>query len=172
MDRKTLMELTTIANTICEKCPGSVLKETDHKDIHEITVAAQFFYEVMKALHGDEEFGFDMLTDVVGIDRTPRTPRFDVLYLLLSSKNFTRLVVRVETDEGQDVPSVSNIWHSANWAEREVFDLLGISFSNHPDLRRILTWENFEGHPLRKDFPLEGKDFDKPFDPKTVKDYC
>ena len=113
-----------------------------------------------------------MLTDVVGIDRTPRAPRFDLLYLLLSSKNFTRLSVRLETDEGQDVPSVSSIWHSANWAEREVFDLLGISFSNHPDLRRILTWENFEGHPLRKDFPLEGKDFDKPFDTKTIKDYC
>ena len=99
------MELNTIVNTICEKCPGSILKETDHHDIHEITVAAQSFYEVMKTLHGDKEFGFDMLTDVVGIDRTPRAPRFDVLYLLLSSKNFTRLSVRLETDEGQDVPS-------------------------------------------------------------------
>ena len=166
------MELSTIVNTICEKCPGSILKETDHNDIHEITVAAQSFYEVMKTLQGDAEFGFDMLTDVVGIDRTPRSPRFDLLYLLLSSKNFTRLSVRLETEEGQDVPSVSSIWHSANWGEREVFDLLGISFSNHPDLRRILTWENFEGHPLRKDFPLEGKDFDKPFDPRTIKDYC
>jgi NADH-quinone oxidoreductase subunit C len=166
------MELSTIINTVREKCPGSILKETDHNDIHEITVAVQSFYEVMKTLQGDDDFGFDMLTDIVGIDRTPRAPRFDVLYLLLSSKNFTRLSVRLETEEGQDVPSVSSIWHSANWAEREVFDLLGINFSNHPDLRRILTWENFEGHPLRKDFPLEGKDFDKPFDTKTIKDYC
>jgi NADH-quinone oxidoreductase subunit C len=166
------MELNTIVTKISEKCPGSILKEVDHHDIHEITVAAQSFYEVMKILHGDEEFGFDMLTDVVGIDRTPRTPRFDLLYLLLSSKNFTRLSVRLETDEEQDVPSVSGIWHSANWAEREVFDLLGINFSNHPNLKRILTWENFEGHPLRKDYPLEGKDFDKPFDTETIKDYC
>jgi NADH-quinone oxidoreductase subunit C len=157
---------------ICEKCPGSILKETDHHGIQEITVAAQSFYEVMKTLHGDEKFGFDMLTDVVGIDRTPRGPRFDLLYLLLSSKDFTRLIIRLETDEWQDVPSVSSIWHSANWGEREVFDLFGINFSNHPDLRRILTWENFEGHPLRKDFPLEGKDFNKPFDPTTIKDYC
>ncbi len=159
------MELKKIINTICEKYPGSILKETDRQDIQEITVAEQSFYEVMKTLQGDEDCGFDMLTDVVGIDRMPRAPRFDLLYLLLSSKDFTRLIIRLETDEGQEVPSVSNIWHSANWGEREVFDLLGISFSNHPDLRRILTWENFEGHPLRKDFPLEGKDFNKPFDP-------
>ncbi|MGO8945950.1 MAG: complex I 30 kDa subunit family protein [Syntrophobacteraceae bacterium] len=166
------MELKKIINTICEKYPGSILKETDHQDIREITVAERSFYEVMKTLQGDEDCGFDMLTDVVGIDRMPRTPRFDLLYLLLSSKDFTRLIIRLETDEGQEVPSVSNIWHSSNWGEREVFDLLGISFSNHPDLRRILTWENFEGHPLRKDFPLEGKDFNKPFDPKTIKDWC
>jgi NADH-quinone oxidoreductase subunit C len=166
------MEINTIVNTIGEKCPGSITGEADHHGIHEITVAAQSFYEVMKTLHGDERFGFDMLTDIVGIDRTPRAPRFDLLYLLLSSKDFTRLIIRVETDEEQDVPSVSSIWHSANWGEREVFDLLGISFSNHPNLRRILTWENFEGHPLRKDFPLLGKDFDKPFDPTTIEDYC
>src|SRR5208283_5511486 len=99
------MELNTIVNTICEKCPGSILEETDRHGIHEITVAAQSFYEVMKTLHGDERFGFDMLTDVVGIDRTPRAPRFDVLYPLLSSKDFTRLIIRVETDDGQQVPS-------------------------------------------------------------------
>ncbi len=165
------MELNAIVNTISEKCPGSILNRTEHHGIHEITVAAQSFHEVMKTLHGDE-LGFDMLTDVVGIDRMPRAPRFDLLYLLLSSKDFTRLIIRLETDEGQDVPSVSGIWHSANWGEREVFDLLGINFSNHPDLRRILTWENFDGHPLRKDFPLEGKDFSKPFDPTTIKDSC
>jgi NADH-quinone oxidoreductase subunit C len=165
------MELNSIVNTISEKCPGSILKQTEHHGNHEITVAAQSFYQVMETLHGDK-IGFDMLTDVVGIDRVPRAPRFDLLYLLLSSKDFTRLIIRLETDEGQDVPSVSSIWHSANWGEREVFDLLGIKFSNHPDLRRILTWEGFEGHPLRKDFPLEGKDFDKPFDPTTIKDYC
>ena len=113
-----------------------------------------------------------MLTDIVGIDRTPRAPRFDVLYLLLSSRDFTRLIIRAGNRRWAGSPQREHIWHSANWGEREVFDLLGISFSNHPDLRRILTWEDFEGHPLRKDFPLEGKDFDKPFDPATIKDYC
>ncbi|SPF46350.1 NADH-quinone oxidoreductase subunit C [Syntrophobacter sp. SbD1] len=165
------MELNAIVNAISEKCPGSILKQTENHGINEITVSAQCFYEVMQTLQGDG-CGFDMLTDVVGIDRMPRAPRFDLLYVLLSMKDFSRLIVRLEAGEGQEVPSVSSIWHSANWGEREVFDLMGINFSNHPDLRRILTWENFDGHPLRKDFPLEGKDFDKPFDTKTVKDYC
>ena len=166
------MDFNTIVDSISEKCPGSVLKQTDHQDVHEITIAAESFYEVMKTLQGDSKFAFDMLTDIVGIDRTPREPRFDVLYLLMSSRDFTRLVVRIETGDGQAVPSVSDIWRSANWGEREVFDLMGVNFSNHPDLRRILTWENFEGHPLRKDYPLEGKDFDTPFDTTTVEDYC
>jgi NADH-quinone oxidoreductase subunit C len=166
------MDFNTIVGAISEKCPGSVLKQTDHQDAHEITIAAESFYEVMKILQGYEMCAFDLLTDIVSIDRLPRTPRFDLLYILLSSKDFTRLIVRLEVDDGQDVPSVTSIWHSANWGEREVFDLMGIKFSNHPDLRRILTWENFEGHPLRKDFPLLGKDFEKPFDPTIVEDYC
>ncbi len=166
------MEPNSRIDAISKKFPGSVLQQTEHHGIQEITVAAESFYELMKTLQGDEQFAFDMLTDIVGIDRMPREPRFDVLYLLLSSKDFTRLVVRLEAGDGQAVPSVSGIWRSANWGEREVFDLMGVEFSDHPDLRRILTWENFDGHPLRKDFPLEGKDFDKPFDPTTVKDYC
>ena len=166
------MELNAIVDTISEECPGAVLEQTESHGNLEIKVNVESFYEVMKLLQGNEKCPFDMLTDVVGIDLLPRSPRFDLLYILLSSKDFTRLVVRLEVEDGQDVPSVTSIWRSANWGEREVFDLMGIKFSNHPDLRRILTWENFEGHPLRKDFPLLGKDFDKPFDPTIIQDYC
>ncbi len=162
----------TIINAISEKHPDAITKQCDAQGICEITIAADAFLEVMKFLHENKPFPFDMLTDILSIDRMPRTPRFDVVYLLLSTKNFTRIIVRTEIGEGQEIPSVSRIWHSADWAEREVFDLMGILFSNHPGLRRILTWENFEGHPLRKDFPLEGKDFDKPFDTTTIQDYC
>lgn len=162
------MEIGKTVSALSEKCPDSILKRAEHHGTTEITVSAESFHKVMETLH---DLGFDMLTDVVGIDCMPRAMRFDVIYLLLSTGDFSRLAVRLEAAEGQDVPSVSNIWHSADWGEREVFDLLGIGFSGHPDLRRILTWENFEGHPLRKDFPLEGKDFDKPFDPDTLKDY-
>lgn len=163
------MEIEKALSALSKTCPGSILTRADRQGTAEITVAAKSFKEVMEALRG---LGFDMLTDVVGIDRMPRTPRFDVVYLLMAMGDFSRLAVKLEAAEGQDVPSVSGIWHSADWGEREVFDLLGIGFSGHPDLKRILMWEGFEGHPLRKDFPLEGEDFDKPFDPETVKDYC
>lgn len=166
------MELKTIVDKISAKCPGSIVKQGDRHGTAEITVSAEAFFEVMKTLQGESDLSFDMLIDVVGIDWMPRAPRFDLVYVLLSTRDFTRLIVRMEVGDGQDVPSVTGIWQSANWAEREVFDLLGINFTDHPDLRRILTWENFEGHPLRKDFPLEGKDFDKPFDVTTIKDYC
>lgn len=162
----------TVINAISQKYPHAIIKQGDAQGIFEITLAADAFLEVMKLLHEHKPFPFDMLTDILGIDLTPRTPRFDLVYLLLSTQNFTRLIVRMEIDEDQEVPSVSSIWHSADWAEREVFDMMGIPFSNHPNLHRILMWENFEGHPLRKDFPLEGKDFDKPFDPTTIQDYC
>ena len=162
------MDIKKAVDALSRQCPDCVQNLADHNGTCEITVAAQSFHKVMETLH---ELGFDMLTDVVGIYRMPRAVRFDVIYLLLSTRDFSRLAVRVEAAEGEDVPSVSGIWHSANWGEREVFDLLGISFSGHPDLRRILMWENFEGHPLRKDFPLEGQDFDKPFDTETIKDY-
>lgn len=163
------MEIEKALSALSKTCPDSILTLADRQGTAEITVAAKSFKEVMEALRG---LGFDMLTDVVGIDRMPRTPRFDVVYLLMAMGDFSRLAVKLEAAEGQDVPSVSGIWHSADWGEREVFDLLGIGFSGHPDLKRILMWEGFEGHPLRKDFPLEGEDFDKPFDPGTVKDYC
>jgi NADH-quinone oxidoreductase subunit C len=166
------MEFKTIVDTIGRKHPGAILKQTDIYGTHEITVALDSIFEVMKTLREEKTLGFDMLTDIVGIDRMPRSPRFDLVYVLLSTKDFTRLIVRTETDEAKEVPSMTGIWHSADWAEREVFDLMGVRFSNHPDLRRILTWENFDGHPLRKDFPLEGKDFDKPFDTTTIQDYC
>ena len=166
------MELKTIVDTLCAKCPNSIVKQGDRHGTGEITVTAESFLEVMKTLKGDSNLSFDMLIDIVGIDRMPRTPRFEAVYVLLSTRDFTRLLVRLDVGEDQDVPSVTGIWQSADWAEREVFDLVGIRFSGHPDLRRILTWENFEGHPLRKDFPLEGKDFDKPFDTTTISDYC
>lgn len=163
------MEIEKALSALSKKCPDSILERADRHGTAEITVSGKSFQEVMETLR---ELGFDMLTDVVGIDRMPRMPRFDVVYLLMAMEDFSRLAVKLQTAEGDEVPSVSGIWHSANWGEREVFDLLGISFSGHPDLRRILMWEGFEGHPLRKDFPLEGKDFDTPFDPETVKDYC
>ena len=99
---------------------------------------------------------FAELMDVCGVDWPEREKRFDVVYNLLSLQNNQRIRVKVATDEATPVPSAAVVYSSATWFERETYDLYGIWFSDHPDLRRILTDYGFEGHPLRKDFPLTG----------------
>jgi NADH-quinone oxidoreductase subunit C len=165
------MSYTNVIQTIHKKFPEAVIREGQSFGQKEIILMQSEFLKTMRFLQNNSDLPFDLLIDILSIDRTPRTPRFDLVYILLSTKDSSRLLVRLEAGEGDEVPSVSGIWHSANWAEREVYDLMGITFSGHPDLTRILTWKNFEGHPLRKTFPLEGKDFDKPFDPETIDDY-
>ena len=108
-------------------------------------------------LRDDAELSFKTLIDLFGADMLQiRSPRFEVIYNLLSYKLNNRITVKVAIDDGIEVPTVSKIFSSAGWFEREAFDMYGIVFKNHPDLRRILTDYDFEGHPLRKDFPLTG----------------
>ncbi len=111
---------------------------------------------VIKFLRDDTQCAFEMLVDVCGADYPDREPRFDVVYHLLSVSRNQRVRVKVRIGEGGVVPSVTGLYSAAGWFEREVWDLYGIYFSGHPDLRRILTDYGFEGHPLRKDFPLTG----------------
>ncbi len=165
------MSYINVIQTIQKKFPESIVKECENNGQREITLAQDEFFETMRTLHENSDLPYDLLIDILGIDRTPAKPRFDLVYILMSTQDFSRLVVRLKVEEGEEVPSVSSIWYSANWAEREVYDLMGITFSGHPDLKRILTWKNFEGHPLRKDFPLEGKDFDILNDPATTEVY-
>ncbi len=103
-----------------------------------------------------DEFGYSQLIDVAGVDYPQRAKRFDVVYQLLNLRANHRLRVKVQADEQGAVPSVSGVFSSATWFEREVWDMYGVNFSQHPDLRRILTDYGFEGHPQRKDFPLTG----------------
>ena len=112
--------------------------------------------KVMTFLRDHVNCQFKVLLDVCGVDHPDRDERFDVVYNLLSMTHNQRVRVKVSTDEKKPVPSVVSVFSSANWWEREAWDLLGIFFSDHPDLRRILTDYGFEGHPLRKDFPLSG----------------
>ncbi len=107
-------------------------------------------------LRDDPMCQFKQLCDVSGVDWPERAKRFDVVYNLLSLKNNQRVRVKLMTDEATPVPSACTVFSSANWFERETYDLYGVWFSDHPDLRRILTDYGFEGHPLRKDFPLTG----------------
>jgi NADH-quinone oxidoreductase subunit C len=119
-------------------------------------VAAEALVPVMAALRDDPRFAFEQVMDIAGVDWPERRDRFDVVYNLLSVTKNQRLRVVVTTDGVAAVPSVHEIWPVATWWEREAWDLYGIVFSNQPDLRRILTDYGFEGHPLRKDFPLTG----------------
>ncbi|MDB4642395.1 NADH-quinone oxidoreductase subunit C [Verrucomicrobia bacterium] len=113
--------------------------------------------------YAKSELGFDCLTDLSGVDHLGEEPRFSVVYELygLTSKAYLRLKVLVE-EENCEVPSVTKIWKTADWHEREAYDMMGIRFTNHPDLRRILMWEGYPYFPLRKDFPLEGKETELP----------
>jgi NADH-quinone oxidoreductase subunit C len=111
---------------------------------------------VMKFLRDDKKCQFINIIDVCGVDYPTREKRFDVVYHLLSPKKNLRVRVRVQTDEQTPVPSICGVFPGANWFEREAYDLYGILFTGHPELRRLLTDYGFEGYPLRKDFPLTG----------------
>ena len=111
---------------------------------------------VLKFLRDDAECGFTQLIDLCGADYPQRALRFDVVYHLLSMTKNRRIRVKLQAGEETQVPSVTGLFDVANWYEREAFDMYGILFSGHPDLRRLLTDYGFEGYPLRKDFPLSG----------------
>ncbi len=112
--------------------------------------------EVMTFLRDDAQCQFISIIDLCGVDYPSREQRFDVVYHLLSPKKNVRIRVKVETDEDTPVPSLTGVFPGADWYEREAYDLYGILFTGHPDLRRLLTDYGFEGYPLRKDFPLTG----------------
>ena len=111
---------------------------------------------VITFLKSNNKLRFKQLIDIAAIDYPNEDKRFELVYLLLSIENNLRIKISVKFESNEKIPSITKIFPSANWMEREVFDMYGIKFINHPDLRRILTDYNFKGHPLRKDFPLTG----------------
>ncbi len=127
---------------------------------NETTVALrpQDLARICRFLRDDPDLAFDFLSDVTGVDRLQlpeASPRFEVVYHLYSLQHRRRLRLKVRVDEGEAVPTVTGVWATANWHEREVYDMFGVSFEGHPDLRRILMPDDWEGHPLRKDYPVE-----------------
>lgn len=121
-----------------------------------VTVRRDDIVAVLTTLRDAPEFECKILVDLCGVDYPERTERFEVVYHLLSLSKNARIRVKVTTDETTPVPSVTGLFSAAGWFERECWDLFGVAFAGHPDLRRILTDYGFEGHPLRKDFPLTG----------------
>jgi NADH-quinone oxidoreductase subunit C len=135
-----------------------VLAKDAFRGDDEITVAPQTWLEVAKLLKDDPELAFDHFGDLTAVDypeREPDGPRFDVVLYMRSTTKRHRIRIRTRIADGQELATLSDVWAGANWAEREVWDMFGIKFSGHPDLRRILLYEEFEGHPLRKDYPID-----------------
>jgi NADH-quinone oxidoreductase subunit C len=121
-----------------------------------VIVAAGPLLDVMQHLRTAPDAAFDLCSDVTATDWPPRAERFDVIYCLYSTRHRHRVRVKVKVGENQPIPSVTGIWPAANWLEREVYDMFGVNFTGHPDRRRILMPEDWQGFPQRKDYPLEG----------------
>jgi NADH-quinone oxidoreductase subunit C len=148
--------LDTLGKTIAAALPNAVTGTAiAHHELN-VTAKAGDIVAVMRFLRDDPRCQFVCLIDVTAVDYPSRDQRFDVVYHLLSPKLNLRIRVKVATDENTAVPSIIEVFPGADWFEREAYDLYGVVFTGHPDMRRLLTDYGFEGHPLRKDFPLTG----------------
>ena len=150
------MTLAELASHIEAKLGGAVRRREIARGELTIGVARDDIARVLTELRDDTNCLFEVLIDICGVDYPDREQRFEVVYHLLSPRRNQRIRVKCETDEDTPVPSVVDVFPAANWFEREAYDMFGILFSGHPDLRRILTDYGFQGYPLRKDFPLTG----------------
>jgi NADH-quinone oxidoreductase subunit C len=151
------VSMTTAVNTTASTALGALaLANTTAYGETTISVTADAIVAVLTTLRDDPACRYEVLLDVCGVDYPSRANRFEVVYHLLSMTLNQRLRVKIEADDVTPVPSVIGVYPSANWYEREAYDMFGILFSGHPDLRRLLTDYGFQGHPLRKDFPLSG----------------
>jgi NADH-quinone oxidoreductase subunit C len=150
-----------------EKFPNSTLEVKAFRNEVTVSIPKKDILEICRFLHSEPDLQYHLLTDLCGLDHFPLAPRFEVVYHLCSVKRNQRLRLKTRVGESESIASIESVWKVANWYEREAYDLLGISFADHPDLRRIMLWDGYEGHPLRKDFPVEGPDFDKPFVPEV-----
>ena len=149
-------ELNNLEKVINSELTSKIIRsEIKHNQIL-ITIDENNLIEVLLFLKTNTVTKFKQLIEVTAVDYPEKEQRFRMVYLLLSHENNSRIVIDYYIKENKIVPSITNIFPSANWMEREVFDMYGIEFKDHPDLRRILTDYNFEGYPLRKDFPLTG----------------
>jgi NADH-quinone oxidoreductase subunit C len=149
-------KLTALAEHLAAALPGVVRDYAIHHGELAVGIPRESILEVLTFLRDDPQCRFSILCDICGVDYPDRPLRFEVVYNLLSMTHNLRIRVKLETDEEQAVPSAVGVFSAAGWWEREAWDLFGIYFSDHPDLRRILTDYGFDGHPLRKDFPLTG----------------
>ncbi|MEL0021605.1 MAG: NADH-quinone oxidoreductase subunit C [Rickettsiales bacterium] len=153
---ETTQSLQELGGYIESQLPNDVLRHwTANRELN-IEIRPDGIVKALKFLKSDSNCLFEMLVDICGVDYPDREKRFEVVYNLLSLKHNQRVRLKLAVDEDTMVPSVNGIYPSASWFERECWDMYGVFFSDHPDLRRLLTDYGFDGHPFRKDFPLTG----------------
>ena len=141
------------AAAIGERVSGAIIDAKQTADGAVLTIAPEQILAVSRVL---KETGFERLSAITAVDWWPTEPRFEVVYFYHSLKHNARLRASVRIAEGAELDSICSVWHGANWYEREVFDLFGIVFRDHPNLERIMMPADWEGHPLRKDYPVHG----------------
>ena len=149
-----MINVPSIKRILEEKFPN--FKIIYKEEYFEIYIKKNEIFDTIKKIREDPELCYDQLTDLTAVDYPSREERFELIYLFLSMTLNSRIIIKSSIKIEDKIESISSLHKSANWFERECYDLFGIYFSNHPDLRRIMTDYNFEGHPLRKDFPLTG----------------
>lgn len=142
--------------TLQQAVPGAITQLSLWVGDWTAIVPVTHLLDVARHLRSADDAWFDTCSDVTATDWPPRAERFDVIYCLYSTRHKHRVRLKVRVGDGVPVPSVTNVWRAAGWLEREVFDLFGIRFEGHPDLRRILMPDDWQGYPQRKDYPLEG----------------
>jgi NADH-quinone oxidoreductase subunit C len=154
------MNAAQMVNALKEKFGDAVLSTTEFRGEQTVHVSIASVKALLKYCR--DELAFDYLVDLSTLDHMGEEPRFEVVYELYGYGHHAHLRVRSKIPDGEDAPSVCDIWPTANWHEREAWDMMGVKFSGHPDLRRILMWEGYPFFPLRKEFPLAGKPSDLP----------
>ncbi|MEZ5304303.1 MAG: NADH-quinone oxidoreductase subunit C [Verrucomicrobiales bacterium] len=148
------------AKTLRERFGDAVRADAEFRGETTVTISREAIPKIMAFCRG--ELDFDYLVDASSVDNFGEDPRYEIVYELYSYAHRTHLRIKAAVLEDEDVASVSAIWPTANWHEREIYDMMGIRFKDHPDLRRILMWEGYPFYPLRKDFPLAGKPSEMP----------
>ena len=151
-----ISKLQNLEKTINSELSSKIQSSSINKEELLIEINQKDLIDVVQFLKLNENCKFKQLIDIAGVDYPENEKRFELIYLFLSHENNTRIKLLLKFEINQIINSITKIFPSANWMEREVFDMYGIKFKNHPDLRRILTDYGFKGHPLRKDFPLTG----------------
>jgi NADH-quinone oxidoreductase subunit C len=165
------MTAAEIISTLAPLVPGASFEAAESVDFATIYVPSDRLVETCRALRDNETLRYTTIIEVTAADYIPRTPRFEVVYHLLSISRRARLRIKVRVADGGSVPTVQGVWKGAGWPEREVWDMFGIVFDGHPDLRRLLMPEDWEGHPARKDYPVQIRKSAQTYEPLEVSEH-